>query len=86
MQLRKKAPFWCRARKPDRSFVHLGRALQANEGDVCSECEEAQKAVARKAHAPIPSVGQRWNSCVAPCPAYYGPNVCTCSDGLEDIL
>lgn len=83
IQLRKKPPFWCRAKTPDGKFVHLDRPLKDGEGTVCADCAAAKKVTAQKTLAPIPRADvalNRWNACRPPCPAYYGPNTCTCTN------
>jgi len=85
-KLRKKAPFWCRAKKPDGQFVHLDRSLREDEGDVCRECAAAAKEVQKRTQAPIARVEtllNPWNQCQPPCPAYYGPNDCLCKEPVS---
>jgi hypothetical protein len=88
IKLRKKAPFFCRAKKPGGAFVHFDRALREDEGSVCQECATAEKAAQKKFFdTPVErgqnALGRPWNSCLPPCPSYYGPNECVCGNGQK---
>jgi hypothetical protein len=51
---RKKPPFFCRAKRPDGSFVHVDRPLKDGEGKLCAPCQkEADSAQDRFFNTPI---------------------------------
>ncbi len=53
-KLRRRAPFFCRAKNPDGSFVHIDKPLAQTDGKICAACAAAAAAAfERFMNAPV---------------------------------